>query len=352
MYILAIDPGSTSTKLGIYDGNQIYKENFIHDREIIKKFETIYEQKNMRYDCIENFLDKSEWADIKFDAIVARGGLMKPVKGGTIKVNTKLLEDLKNGYNGHHASNLGGILAYEFAEKFNCNAYVVDPVVVDEMSDLAKLSGFSEIKRKSIFHALNQKSMARKVADKLGKSYYDVNLIVAHMGGGITVGLHEKGRVVDVNDGLCGDGPFAPERTGGLPLIGVLELIKSKKYSVDELIRKFTREGGVYSYLGIVDIREVEKLSKNDSFAKLILNGMIYQISKEIGSLATIVNGNVDGIVITGGIAHSEYITKEIDKKVNFIANVFVEPGEFEIEALIEGSLRVLNNEEIALEYR
>ncbi len=352
MYILAIDPGSTSTKLGIYDGNQIVKENISHDREIIKKFETIYAQKDFRYDCIKDFLSDSNRINTKFDAVVARGGLMKPVKGGTIKVNEALIEDLKNGYNGHHASNLGGILAYEFAAQFGCDAFVVDPVVVDEMTDLAKLSGFAEITRKSIFHALNQKSMARRVASKLNKSYDEVNLIVVHMGGGITVGLHEKGKVVDVNDGLCGDGPFAPERTGGLPLIGVLDLIKSKKYSVDELVKKFTREGGVYSYLNIVDMKKVEELAKTDDKAKLILNGMIYQISKEIGALSTVVNGKIDGIVLTGGIAHSKYITNEIMKKVDFISKVFVEPGEFEIEALIEGALRVLKKEENPLEYR
>ncbi len=352
MHILAIDPGSTSTKVGIFDGKQIIKENFSHDRDIIKKFETIYSQKDMRFDCIKEFLEKSEWNNTKFDAVVARGGLMKPVKGGTILVNEALISDLKNGYNGHHASNLGGILAYEFAEKFNCNAFVVDPVVVDEMSEIAKLSGYSEIKRKSIFHALNQKSMARKVASKLNKKYTDVNLIVVHMGGGITVGLHEKGKVTDVNDGLCGDGPFAPERAGGLPVIGILELLKDKKYDINELIKKFTREGGIYSYLKTVDMKQVEEKSKTDEYSNLILNGMIYQISKEIGALAAAANGNIDGIVLTGGIAHSKYITKKIAEKVNFISEVFIEPGEFEIEALIEGALRVLKKEEKPLEYR
>jgi butyrate kinase len=347
MNILAIDPGSTSTKIGIFDGNEIVKENFTHDRDLINSFKEIYDQKDFRVKCINNFLSNK---NLKFDAVVGRGGLIKPVNGGVIEVNDILLNDLKIGVNGQHASNLGGIIADEIAKENNCKAYIVDPVVVDEMDDVAKLSGFVEVERKSIFHALNQKAMARRVADKLGKKYSEINLIVAHMGGGITVGAHKKGKVVDVNDGLSGDGPYAPERTGGLPVSGILNLLE--KYSKEEIIKIVTRQGGIFSYLNIVDIREVEKIAENDKQAKLILDGMIYQIAKEIGALAAALDGEVDGIVLTGGIANSKLITDKISNKVKFISKIFIEPGEFEIEALIEGALRVLKGQEKPLTYK
>jgi butyrate kinase len=347
MNILAIDPGSTSTKIGIFDGNEIVKENFTHDRDLINSFKEIYDQKDFRIKCINDFLSNK---NLKFDAVVGRGGLIKPVNGGVIEVNDILLNDLKIGVNGQHASNLGGIIADKIAKENNCKAYIVDPVVVDEMDDVAKLSGFVEIERKSIFHALNQKAMARRVADKLGKKYSEINLIVAHMGGGITVGAHKKGKVVDVNDGLSGDGPYAPERTGGLPVSGILNLLE--KYSKEEIIKIVTRQGGIFSYLNIVDIREVEKIAENDKQAKLILDGMIYQIAKEIGALAAALDGEVDGIVLTGGIANSKLITDKISNKVKFISKIFIEPGEFEIEALIEGALRVLKGQEKPLTYK
>ncbi len=347
MNILAIDPGSTSTKIGIFDGNEIVKENFTHDRDLINSFKEIYDQKDFRVKCINNFLSNK---NLKFDAVVGRGGLIKPVNGGVIEVNDILLNDLKIGVNGQHASNLGGIIADKIAKENNCKAYIVDPVVVDEMDDVAKLSGFVEVERKSIFHALNQKAMARRVADKLGKKYSEINLIVAHMGGGITVGAHKKGKVVDVNDGLSGDGPYAPERTGGLPVSGILNLLE--KYSKEEIIKIVTRQGGIFSYLNIVDIREVEKIAENDKQAKLILDGMIYQIAKEIGALAAALDGEVDGIVLTGGIANSKLITDKISNKVKFISKIFIEPGEFEIEALIEGALRVLKGQEKPLTYK
>lgn len=351
MNILAIDPGSTSTKIGIFDGENIVKESFTHSRNTILEFDEIYDQRMFRFECINIFLKAKGLDSIQFDAVVGRGGLMKPVEGGVILVNENLLKDLKTGVNGHHASNLGGIIANQFAKKSGCPAYVVDPVVVDEMDDVARLSGFDKVERKSIFHALNQKAMARRVAESMNKKYSDVNLIVVHMGGGITVGAHKKGKVVDVNDGLSGDGPFAPERTGGLPLSGVLNLIREKVYSPDDIIRIATRAGGVFSYLGIVDIRELESLAKVDKKALLILNGMVYQIAKEIGALAAAMDGNVDGIVLTGGIAHSKVITDKIIEKVKFISSVYIEPGEHELEALIAGAVRVLDGEEEVQKY-
>lgn len=352
MNVLAIDPGSTSTKIGIYHQQNIVKESFTHDRCEVEKYLQVSDQQAFRVDCIQRYLDANGFGQMVWDAVVGRGGLMKPVSGGVIAVNQALLDDLTIGINGHHASNLGGLMAYQFAQHHQCPAFVVDPVVVDEMLPVAKLSGFEGIQRKSIFHALNQKAMARQVSeDILNRSYCDINLIVAHMGGGITVGAHQKGKVVDVNDGLSGDGPFAPERTGGLPVRGVLELIRDGKYTPEELLTVASRKGGVFSYLEIVDVKELVDLSSSDKDAALVLDGMIYQIAKEIGALAAALSGDVDGIVLTGGIAHSDVITDRICEKVQFIADVFVKPGEHEIEALVAGALRVLNGDEEANTY-
>ncbi|MBF0530912.1 MAG: butyrate kinase, partial [Deltaproteobacteria bacterium] len=234
----------------------------------------------------------------------------------------------------------------------DCPAYVVDPPVVDEMWPVARISGLAEIQRTSLFHALNQKAVARIVAGKMGKSYNSVNLIVAHLGGGITVGAHRKGRVVDVNNGVNGEGPFSPERAGGLPLNGVLGLLKEGRYSVDQFLETISRRAGCYSYLGTVDIREVEaKAGDGDARAALVLDAMIYQIAKEIGGLAAALDGEVDGIVLTGAIAYNPAITDMIRRKVGFIADLYLEPGDYEIEALVSGALRVLSGEEQAREY-
>jgi butyrate kinase len=352
MNILALDPGSSSTKIGIYTAGNISKANIAHPREEIDRFAAIHDQLGYRLQVIENYLQTSGLASRAFDAVVGRGGLIRPVEGGVFRVNDLMLNDLKNGLNGQHASNLGGLLAHEFALRHTCAAFIVDPVMVDELWPEARLSGLSGISRRSIFHALNQKASARMVAGKMGSSYDAVNLIVAHMGGGISVGAHRQGKVVDVNNALNGDGPFAPERTGGLPLDGVLGLLQDGKYTIAELNEKITRTGGVYSYLGIVDMQEVERRAqRGDEAANGVLNGLIYQVAKEVGSLAAALSGRVDGIVLTGGLAHSDLITDKIREKVAFIAPVWIEPGEYEIEALISGALRVLHGEEPAREY-
>lgn len=263
-----------------------------------------------------------------------------------------MLEDLRVGVSGQHASNLGGIIANEFSKELNIPAFIVDPVVVDEMSDLARISGTASIERKSIFHALNQKAIARRYAGEVGKKYEDLNLIIAHMGGGISVGAHDKGSVVDVANALDGEGPFSPERSGGVPVGSVVDLCFSGNYTVYDIRKMITGNGGLVSYLNTNDAREVEAMiEKGDKKAALVYEAMAYQIAKEIGSCATVLSGKVDAILLTGGIAYSKSFTKMISDRVGFLAEVKVYPGEDEMVALALGGLRVLKGEEKAQNY-
>ncbi len=352
-HILVINPGSTSTKVAVYDDD---KERFTttihHPLEELSKYRKIVDQYEMRKKVILDEI-KNKGCDVRsLSAVVGRGGLLKPIPGGTYLVNEKMIEDLRKGVQGEHASNLGGILAYEIAHPLSIPAYIVDPVVVDEMTELARLSGIKEIKRRSIFHALNQKSVAREVAKEMGKSYGEVNFIVVHLGGGISVGLHEKGRVVDVNNALNGDGPYAPERSGGLPAWDLINLALSGKYTREELKKLLAGKGGIVSYLGTNDMREVEeRVLKGDEYATLIFDGMAYQVSKEIGALSTVVKGKVDAIILTGGLARSKWFVERVIERVKFIAPVKIYPGENEMKALAMGALRVLRGEEEHKEY-
>ncbi len=344
--VLAIDPGSTSTKVGVLIDNKLTKETIEHEREVLEQFNSVLEQKNLRVEAIRSFLLKIGLDGVKFDATVGRGGLLKPIEGGVYRVDGAMLKDLKEGRYGVHPANLGGILAYEFALSFGCPAFIVDPPTIDEMDSVAKLSGFKEIERKSKFHALNQRAAAKKAAELLGKDYSDVNLIVAHMGGGVSVGAHKRGRVVDVNNALDGDGPYSVERSGGLPFGDLLRLVRDGRYSADELIFECLKKGGIYSYLGLTDMRKVElMIAKGDEFAKLVVDGFVYQVAKEIGALSAALSGSVDGIVLTGGLAKSRYIVENLKDKVSFLAPLFVFEGEFEIEALVDGALRALKGE-------
>ncbi len=350
--ILAIDPGSTSTKVGVFYKNGLMKETISHDRDLIDSFENIFDQKDMRVSSIYAFLKSKGLSSVKFDAVVARGGLLKPIEGGVYLVSEAMLDDLRSGKYGVHAANLGGIIAHEFSVYFSCPAFIVDPPTIDEMDEVAKLTGFKDLTRKSKFHALNQRAAARKAAETLGKRYEEVNLIVAHMGGGVSIGAHKNGTVVDVNNALDGDGPYAVERTGSLPVGDLVRLIKDGIYTPDELLNIFSKKGGIYSYLGLTDMKKIESMIENgDRYARLIVDGFVYQIAKEIGSLACVLDGKVDGIVFTGGLAYSDYIIEKISNKVSFLAPIFVFPGEFEIETLIDGALRVLKGEEKAKDY-
>ncbi len=343
--ILAIDPGSTSTKVGIFHDGRLTKENIKHSREELERYTSILQQKEMRFEAIKQFIERLRLNS--FNAIVGRGGLIKPVEGGVYRVNRRMIEDLQKGIYGQHASNLGGILAYEFASLYNCPAFIADPVVIDEMDRVAKFSGLKGIERLSIFHALNQRATARKACEKLSLNYNKASIIVAHMGGGISVGLHKNGRVVDVNNALDGDGPFAMERSGSLPVSGVLKLIRDKKFTPESLLDTVSKRGGVYSYLSTVDMSEIEKrIADGDRYAEDVIEALIYQISKEIAALSSAVCGKVDAIVLTGGLAHSRRITEGIKKRISFISRVLIFEGEFEIEALIDAAKRVLNKEE------
>jgi len=350
--ILIIDPGSTSTKLGIYENGDIEKESIYHDRADINSFDEIIDQMPYREEAIRSFIAGKGMNGEKFDAVVGRGGLIKPVQGGVYTVNDAMVRDLKAGVNGKHASNLGGLLAKTFAEESGCEAYVVDPVVVDEMIPEAKISGFKGIERKSIFHALNQRASARIVSKKLNKKYEELNLIVAHLGGGISIGAHRRGEVIDVNNALNGDGPFAPERSGALPVDGVLKMISDGYYTPEGLASAISRGGGIFSYTGSISIINLEKAGKEgDSYSLLIYDSMVYQIAKEIGALSAALDGEVDAVVLTGGLANSESLVKNITSKIKYIADVYTVAGENEIEALSAGTVRVLKGEERAKEY-
>ncbi len=352
--ILAINPGSTSTKIAIFDDEKpIIETTLRHPAEEINKFEKIYDQYEFRKNVILDTLNEKEINLTKLDAVVGRGGLLKPIKGGTYEVNHKMTQDLKAGVLGEHASNLGGVLAHEIASKLNIPSFIVDPVVVDEMDDVARISGMPEIKRKSIFHALNQKAVARRAAVELGKSYGELNLIIAHLGGGISVGAHMKGRIIDVNNALDGEGPFSPERAGGLPVGDLAKLCFSGKYTLDEIKKKIKGQGGLVAYLGTNDGREVVKMIESgNNKAELVYKAMAYQVAKEIGSCAAVLKGQVDAVVITGGIAYDEMFVNWIKERVAFIGDIKVYPGEDEMIALAQGGLRVLKGEEKAQEYK
>ncbi|NLW21990.1 MAG: butyrate kinase [Tissierellia bacterium] len=351
--ILVINPGSTSTKIGVFDDHKIiFEETIRHSVEELSRFERISDQYEFRKDIILDVLGKNH-IDIKaFSAIVGRGGLLKPIEGGTYLVNERMLEDLRGGYQQEHASNLGGLIAYEIAESIGVKAYIVDPVVVDELEDVARISGLKDIERISIFHALNQKAVARRHAKLHNKRYEDMNLIVVHLGGGISVGAHKKGRVIDVANALDGEGPFSPERSGGLPVGALVKLCFSGKYTYQEIKKKITGNGGMVSYLNSNDAREIcKRIDAGDEYARLIYYAMAYQVGKEIGSMATVLKGQVDGILLTGGIAYDKLFTSWIEDMVSFISQVYIYPGEDELTALAEGGLRVLKGEEEAKEY-
>ncbi|MDX8364304.1 butyrate kinase [Cytobacillus sp. IB215665] len=346
--ILVINPGSTSTKIGVFDNElSIFEKTIRHDSKIINSYEAIIDQYEFRKNTILETLHHEGINISKLDAVCGRGGLLRPIEGGTYRVNEAMLADLRIGYAGQHASNLGGIIAHEIAGGLNIPAFIVDPVVVDEMDSIAKVSGFPLIERKSIFHALNQKAVARRVAKDLGKRYEECNLIVTHMGGGITVGAHKQGRVVDVNNGLHGDGPFSPERAGTVPAGDLVTLCYSGDYYRDEVMKKLVGNGGLVGYLGTNDAVAVEKMiTKGDENAQLVYEAMAYQIAKEIGAASAVLSGKIDAIILTGGLAYGKEFVKHISTRVNWVADVIVLPGENELQALTEGALRVLRNDE------
>jgi butyrate kinase len=346
-YILAINPGSTSTKVAIFLGEQkIFGQSIPHSVEELAPFQKIIDQYKFRGKVILNFLNENKFDVSLLAAVVGRGGLLTPVASGTYLVNDEMIDFLKNNKM-EHASNLGALLASDIAKLIPVDAFIVDPVVVDEMADIARITGLPEIRRVSIFHALNQKAVAREAAKKLGKPYSSCRLIVAHLGGGISIGAHLDGQVIDVNNALNGDGPFAPERAGTLPSWSLIELVLSGKYDVVALKKKITGKGGIAAHLHINDMRKVEEMVKaGDPKAIRVFDAMAYNVAKEIGALATVLEGRIDAIVLTGGIAFDEYFVKLVRRRVEFLAPLIILPGEDEMIALTQGALRVLNGEE------
>jgi len=352
--ILAINPGSSSTKVAVYRGVEpLAQANIRHDLITLKGFSSVMSQKNFRLGIIVKFVEESGFSFENIDYYVARGGLLRPLKsGGAYVVNQAMVDDLYKEENGSHASNLGAILAYELATKNDKKAFIVDPVIIDELDDIARVSGLSIIERKSIFHALNQRAMAIRYADIVGKAYNELILIVAHLGGGVSIGLHKYGRVVDVNNALGGDGPFSPERAGNLPINQLIDLCYSNKYSYQEMKKLIVGEGGLASYLGTSDGFAISQaIDDNDKKAAFYLEAMAYRIVKEIGGLHFAASNQVDAVIITGGFANSKHLIKYIKKYLPKDVNVRVYPGEDEIFALVQGILRVHNNQEKVQEY-
>ncbi|MEI8355430.1 MAG: butyrate kinase [Deltaproteobacteria bacterium] len=351
--ILAINPGATSTKLAVFDGEQaILKKTIEHQGPELKKFKRVMDQFEYRLDLIQAELEKSQISLATLNAVVGRGGLnLRPVPGGTYAVNTYMLDDLHDSARGEHASYLGGVLAYSLARNVRIPAFIVDPVSVDEMAPEARISGMPELPRISTCHTLNTKAVARKVAKEIGRSYDEVNLVVAHLGTGISVSPHKKGRMIDVN-GAQEEGPFSLDRCGGLPALGLAKLCYSGNYTEREMLQKIMGYGGMSAYLGTKDVREAERQAENgDKEADLILNALSYQVSKEIGAMSAVLSGEVDRIILTGGIAYSKRIVDAISARVQFIAPIVVVPGEEEMEALVAGASRVLLGEESPLKY-
>ncbi|ACZ18826.1 butyrate kinase [Thermanaerovibrio acidaminovorans DSM 6589] len=350
MKILVINPGSTSTKVAVFEDDELLASKTLrHSSEELAPFKRLTDQFAFRTKIIEAFLQEAGVPPEELSAVVGRGGLLDPISsGGTYKVTDDMLEDLMSGKNGEHASNLGALIAYQFTREFGIPSFIVDSVVVDELEPLARYSGHPMFKRRSIFHALNQKATARAAAKELGKAYEDVNLIVVHMGGGISVGAHKRGRVVNVNNALDGDGPFTPERSGTLPLTQLIDLCYSGRYTLDQMKKKIKGQGGMVDYLGTNDGMEVSKrIDQGDQEALLVYRAMAYQTAKWIGKMAAVLSGEVDGIVLTGGLAYDkDRMVPWIREMVEFIAPVLVFPGGDEERALAMGGLRVLRGEE------
>ncbi len=351
--ILIINPGSTSTKIGIYeDEKQVMEETLRHSTEELRDFAMIIDQKNFRKSVILDIL-KDKGIDLKsIDVVVGRGGMLKPISGGTYAVTDDLLEDLKIGRQGQHASNLGGVLAREIGDEIGVPSFIVDPVVVDELEPIARYSGVPELPRRSVFHALNQKAVAKRYAKEKGVPYNSLNLIVVHMGGGVSVGSHVGGRVVDVNNALDGEGAFSPERAGGVPAGDLVKMCFSGRYTQAEVMKKLVGGGGFNAYIGTNDMRDLVKMaSEGNKAAADLIDAFHYQVAKDIGAAATVMKGKVDQIIVTGGIAYNKVTIEALKERAGWIAPFTVYPGEDELLALAQGAIRVMDGEEEVCKY-
>lgn len=352
--IFVINPGSTSTKIGIFeDREKLFKQIVNHGKDRIDSCEKIIDQLDYRMESINAFIKKHGISLSEIDYFIGRGGFLRPLKSGLYKVNQKMLNDLAEEKYGKHASNLGAVIANNFSKKFNKPSYIFDPICVDELIDISRVSGHPLFERRSIFHALNQKKAARIICEKLNKNYSGVTFVVAHLGGGITIGLHKNGKVIDVNNGTEGEGPFTPERSGGMELGSFLKYIFENKLDFKESFKMVLGEGGLSAYFGTIDFIELmNKYKKGNKEIRLVIDAMAYQISQEIAAKSILAYGKIDGIILTGGLANSGTFIELIKEKVKYICkNIYVIPGENELEALAEGIVLMLENKIEAMEY-
>ena len=357
--VLAINPGSTSTKVAVYeDESPLLLQTLRHQAAELAPFGHIADKYAFRRDTVLRLLDEQGIAVDTLSAVVGRGGVLRSIPSGTYRVNELMLDEMRHPVGREHASNLGSIIAHEIAGQVGVPSFIVDPVSVDEFDPVARISGWPEVERRSLSHALNLKATARRTARDLGKPYESLNLVGVHLGGGITVSAHRQGRMVDVNQALDGTGPFSPERAGGLPVGDVVRMCYGVPpyagwdLSYDEMFKRIAGRGGLVAHLGTNDATEVERrIQAGDEHARLVFEAMAYQIAKEIGLMATVLFGEVDAIYITGGLAHSQRLVDWIVERTSWIAPVWVYPGEDEMLALVQGALRVLNGQESALEY-
>jgi butyrate kinase len=349
MKILTINPGSTSTKIAVFeDENNIFQKNLQHDATDLKKFKMITEQFNFRKKAILDTLQEAGYDILSFQAIVGRGGMVHPVPSGVYEVNDAMKRHLSDCRYGEHASNLGALIADDIASQIpGSRALIADPVVMDEFQDVARITGHPLFPRISMFHALNHKAIAKAHAKKAGKPYESLNLIVAHLGGGISVGAHQKGKVIDVTNAVDGEGPFSPERSGGLPTLPLVKLCFSGKYTFEQVKKILTGEGGMVAHLGTNQFQKIEQelIPAGDKQAALIHEAMAYNVAKAVGAMATVLKGAVDAILLTGGIAHNPLMVQSITGKVSFLAPVVVYPGEDEMGALARNGLAALRGE-------
>jgi len=354
IFIIAINPGSTSTKIAVYRNKEcIFEENIKHSAEELAPFEKITDQFEFRKQAIMQRLNGTKIDPEKVKVIMGRGGLVRPIESGVYRINDQMKHDLVNSPVGEHASNLGCFIADDLAREFpNAVAYITDPVVVDEMDPIARIAGHPLFTRRSVFHALNQKATARRHATAVGKKYEELNLIVVHLGGGISVGAHRNGRVTDVNHAIGGEGPFSPERTGSVPVIDAVRMAYSGKYSEKEFTRMLIGQGGLAAHLGTNNAYEVEQRVKNgDEQATLIYEAMAYQVSKFVGMMAVALKGKVDGVLITGGVAYDKWFVEKLREYAGWVAPFFIYPGENEMEALAMNAWRAIQGEIEVKEY-
>ena len=354
MQILAINPGSTSTKIAVYeDEKPILLRTIRHSAEELKKFEDVIFEFPFRKQLVMDELNRND-IPLQFDAVIGRGGLVKPIAGGTYEINQTMLDDTHSGIAMHnHACNLGCLIAYDIAKEIpGCRSFIADPGVVDELNDYARISGSPLMNRICIWHALNQRAIAKRFAREIGRHYNDMNLIICHLGGGISVAAHDHGRAVDANNALDGEGPFSPERAGSLPAADLIRLCFSGKYTEAQLLKRVAGQAGITAHLGSNDMRVIEKrIAEGDEHAKLIVDAMIYHVAKNIVAEGAVLCGNIDAILLTGGLARSEYIITNLRRRIDFLAAVYCYPGEDEMEALAMNALDVLRGRQEAKVY-